>query len=378
MYFFRVKFSYKYRLFPTKTHVQKLESMLEFSRELYNSALEHRICAWRKARVSITYKDQANSLPEIKESRPEFQEIYSQVLQDVLRRLDKNFKAFFKRGRGLPRFKGRNWYKSITYPQSGWTFIGNNRISISKIGIIKIKQHRPFPKNAILNTLTLKREPNYWYAVISFEIPDRKDKVAVRNGVGIDVGITHFATLSDGTTIENPKHLAQSESKLANAQGICSKQKKGTKAREKVKIRVARIHRKIANQRTDFLHKVSRKLVDSYDLIAYEDLKIKNMMQNGNLAKSIGDCSWGRFLRYVSYKAENAGKYAIAVDPKGTSQICSNCGTRVPKKLSDRIHNCRVCHIVLDRDLNSSINILRLGTSLQEFAPEMPRGSATG
>lgn len=215
-----MKFSYKYRLFPAKRHIQKLESTLEFSRELYNSALEHRICEWRKARVSITYRDQANSLPEIKASRPEFQEIYSQVLQDVLRRLDKNFKAFFRRGRGLPRLKSRNWYKSITYPQSGWTFIGNNRISISKIGIIKIKQHRPFPKNAILKTLTLKGEPNYWYAVISFEIPDRRGKVAVRNAVGIDVGITHFATLSNGTTIENPKHLAQSESKLANAQRI--------------------------------------------------------------------------------------------------------------------------------------------------------------
>lgn len=142
-------------------------------------------------------------------------------------------------------------------------------MSISKIDIIKIKQHRAFPKNATFNTLTLKGEPNYWYVVISFEIPDKKDKVSVRNGVCIDVIISHFATLSDGITIENPKHLAQSESELANAQRIFCKQGNGTKARERVKSRVARIHRKIGNQRVDYLPKVSRKLVDSYDLIAY-------------------------------------------------------------------------------------------------------------
>ncbi|MGE5443654.1 MAG: RNA-guided endonuclease InsQ/TnpB family protein [Ignavibacteriales bacterium] len=354
-----MKKGYKYRLYPTKEHICRLEFTLELCRELYNCALDHRIQAWKRAKYSVTYLEQQNSLPQIKEYRAEYKEIYSQVLQDVLRRLDKNFKAFFKRGGGFPRFKGRNWYKSITYPQSGWGFMGTNRISISKIGVIKIKQHRPFPKSAILKTLTLKRElNNKWYAIISFEIPGRKDKVGVRNGVGIDVGITHFATLSDGTIIENLNHLSKSEAKLADTQRILSKKKKGTKAR------VAKIHRKIANQRTDFLHKVSRKLVDSYDLIAYEDLKIKDMMQYGNLAKSIRDCSWGKFLQYVSYKAENGGKYGIAVDPKGTSQICSNCGIRVPKKLSDRIHNCHQCHIILDRDHNASRNIYRLGLSL--------------
>ena len=222
----------------------------------------------------------------------------------------------------------------------------------------------------MLKTLTLKKESNKWYSIISLEIPDRKDKIAIKNAVGIDVGITHFATISDGTTIENPKYLSKSESKLANAQRVLSKKKKGTKAREKAKIRVARIHRKIANQRTDFLHKVSRKLVEKYDLIAYEDLNIKKMMQ-GNLAKSIGDCSWGKFLRYISYKAENAGKYAIAVDPRGTSQICSNCGTKVSKSLSDRIHNCPLCHVVLDRDLNSALLISRLGLSRLAL-PEKP------
>jgi putative transposase len=373
-----VKFAYKYRLFPTKTHIEKLETILEHCRELYNSALEHRIGAYKRAKVFITYKDQANSLPEIKEARPEFEEIYSQVLQDILRRLDKNFKAFFRRGKGYPRFKGKQWFKSFCYPQSGWSLIGSNKIQVSKIGIIKIKQHRPFPKIAVLKTLTLKREITKWYAIVSLEIPDRTEKKTVKNVVGIDLGIKSFAVLSDGTTIENPKHLSQSESKLANAQKILSRKKKGTKAREKAKVRVAKIHRKIANQRTDFLHKTSRQLVDCYDLIAYEDLKIKKMMQYGNLAKSIGDCSWGRLAAMIAHKSAESAKYAIAVDPRGTSQLCSNCGSTVPKKLSDRIHNCHSSHIVLDRDLNSSINILRLGTSLQEFAPEMPRASSTG
>jgi putative transposase len=366
---FMLKLSYKFRLYPNKTHLQKLEFTLELSRELYNSALLHRIQAWQKARHSVTYTEQANSLVEVKQVRPEFKEVYSQVLQDVLRRLDKNFKAYLRRLKdkekpGFPRFKGKGWFKSLTYPQSGWQFLSDRKLQISKIGIIRVNLHRNFPKNARLKTLTLKKEVDKWYAIVSFEIPDRKEKVVVKNAVGIDVGITHFATLSDGTQIENPKYLAKSEAKLRDAQRVLSKRKKGTRAREKARRKVAKIHRKIANQRTDFLHKVSRKLVDTYDLIAFEGLKIKNMMQNGNLAKSIGDSSWGKFLQYITYKAERAGKYAIWVDPRGTSQICSNCGARVPKLLSMRVHICKECHIVLDRDLNASRNILRLGTSL--------------
>jgi len=181
------------------------------------------------------------------------------------------------------------------------------------------------------------------------------------------MGIRSFAVLSDGTLIENPRYLTKSEAKLAEAQRVFSRKRKGTHAREKARVRVAKIHRKIANQRNDFLHKVSRYLVNKYDLVVYEDLKIKQMMQNNNLAKSIGDCSWGRFLQYIAYKAESAGKYAIGVAPRGTSQNCSNCGARVPKLLSYRVHICNKCHIVLDRDINASRNILRLGTSLLGF-----------
>ena len=369
-----LRLSYKFRLYPNKTHLQKLESTLELCRELYNSALLHRISAWQKARYHVTYTEQANSLVEIKQVRPEFEEVHSQVLQDVLRRLDKNFRAFFRRLKmgekpGFPRFKGRNWYKSFCYPQSGWQFLSDRKIQISKIGIIRVKRHRNFPEGARLKTLTLKKEIDRWYAIVSFEIPDRKDKVAIRNAVGIDMGIRSFAVLSDGTLIENPRYLTKSEAKLAEAQRVFSRKRKGTRAREKARVRVAKIHKKIANQRNDFLHKISKKLVDTYDLIAFEDLKIKNMMQNGNLAKSIGDCSWGKFLEYITYKAESAGKYAIRVAPRGTSQNCSNCGTRVPKLLSDRVHICNKCHIVLDRDLNASRNILRLGTSLLGLSP---------
>ena len=369
-----LRLSYKFRLYPNKTHLQKLESTLKLCRELYNSALLHRIQAWQKARYHVTYTEQANSLVEVKQVMPEFEEVHSQVLQDVLRRLDKNFKAFFRKLKmgekpGFPRFKGRNWYKSFCYPQSGWQFLGDRKIQISKIGIIRVKKHRNFPEGARLKTLTLKKEIDRWYAIVSFEIPDRKDKVAIRNAVGIDMGIRSFAVLSDGTLIENPRYLAKSEAKLAEAQRVFSRKRKGTCAREKARVRVAKIHRKIANQRNDFLHKISKKLVDTYDLIAYEDLRIKNMIKNGNLSKSIGDCSWGRFLQYIAYKAEGAGKYAIGVDPRGTSQNCSTCGARVPKLLSYRVHICNKCHIVLDRDLNASRNILRLGTSLLGFSP---------
>jgi putative transposase len=249
----------KVQLYPTKTHTERLNSTLSLCRELYNAALSHRIEAWKKAQHSVTYLEQQDSLPEIKEAIPESQAVYSQVLQDVLRRLDRNFKAPFRRRNNgeepdFPRFKGKSWYKSFTYPQSGWSFIGDNKIQVSKIGIIRIKQHRNFPKNAILKTLTVKREIDKWYAIVSFEIPDNTDKAAVKNAVGIDVGITTFATLSDGTEIENPKYLAKSEAKLAEAQRVLSKKKEGTKARERAKVRVAKVHRKIRNQGNDFLH----------------------------------------------------------------------------------------------------------------------------
>jgi putative transposase len=208
-----------------------------------------------------------------------------------------------------------------------------------------------------------------WFAVFSCKIHFESEEKP-NGAVGIDVGLHHFAVLSDGQTIENPGKLRKSESKLARVQRQLSRKSKKSRNREKVRIKVARLHEKVTNQRNDFLHKLSRKLADSYSTIVVEDLQIPNMVQNHNLAKSIADASWGRFLQFLSYKAEEAGGRVIKVNPKDTTQICSGCGLKVPKTLSERTHLCPRCGLQMDRDLNASRNILlKIPQELRKYTP---------
>jgi putative transposase len=350
--------TYKYRLYPTKTQKLKLESTLNDCRWLYNSALEQRKIAYRQFGVSLNYYKQASELKELG-----FKHIHSQVLQDVLKRADKAFQNFFRRVKlgekpGYPRFKGYGWYDSFTYPQSGFN-LTDNKLKLSKIGTIKVKLHRKI--KGTIKTCTIKRELNNWYVCFACEVEPmplpKTNKV-----IGVDMGLEKFATLSDNTMIENPKYLRKSESKLKCEQRKLSRKKKGSNQRKKQRERVAKLHRKIRNQRTDFLHKESKKLVDNYDVIVFEDLQIKNMVKNHHLAKSISDASWSKFIEYTTYKAENAGKMVKFVNPRNTSQICSSCGLTVKKSLAVRVHKC-TCGLTLDRDVNAAINILRLGTN---------------
>ena len=331
-------------------------------RLLYNTALEHRIWAYKTYETYISYQDQQNELPLIKKDFPEFNETHSHVLQDSLRRLDKAFQGFFRRVKmgekpGFPRFKGCNSIASICYAQSGYKLTGK-RIKLSKIGCVKIKQHRPLPNNIAIKTCTISKEGSQWYCCICFEIAGTVKKKVVKNAVGIDMGLEKFITMSNGLSVPNPRYYQKSVSDLAYFQQQFSKNK-GVKWRKKIN----RIHAKITNQRKDFLHKTSSELVRQYDIIAYEDLSIKKMTQ-GRFAKSIHDASWGKFIEMIKYKAESAGIYAIAVNPRNTSKICSGCGTIVEKKISDRQHDCPVCNLSLHRDLNASINILRSGVGL--------------
>jgi len=360
--------TYKYRLYPTKYQVEKLAETLEHCRVLYNCALEQRKVAYRQFGVSVRRLDQQGELLEIKECFPEYKGIYSQILQEVILRVDKAFQNFFRRLKnnekpGYPRYKGKGWYNSFTYPQSGFSLSNNSkgyqRIKLSKIGNIKAKLHRVIQGQ--IKTCTVKREVDKWYVCFSCEV-EPKYLPKTNKAVGIDVGLEKFATLSDGTIIENPRYLRKSEAKLKREQRKLSRNKKDSNSRKKQKAKLAKIHRKIKNQRNDFLHKESTKLVRNYDTIVFEDLRIKNMVKNHHLAKSISDASWSRFIEYTSYKAESAGKEVMLVNPRNTSQICSNCSKSVPKGLSVRVHKCPHCGLVLDRDINAAINILRRGT----------------
>lgn len=348
--------AYKYRIYPNSSQGDVFQKQFTLCRWLYNSALEERITA-HKAGKAVFYRDQQNQLPEIKEQFPEFNNIHSQVLQDVLKRLDNSFKSFFRRIKqgnipGFPRFKGQNRFLSISYPQSGFKIIGN-RVFLSKIGSIKIKLHRPI--EGIIKTCSIKKEANQWYVVFVAENKTTIDKKSVSSAIGIDLGLENFAVLSSGIKINNPRHLRNAEEKLKVIQSKYCKHK-GKNAKNRLSI----LHRKIANQRIDFLHKQSRIIVNAFDLIAYEDLNIKNMIK-GRFAKSIHDVGWGKFIEMIKYKAESAGVYAIAVNPRRTSQICSGCQAIVKKELYERQHNCPVCGLSIHRDLNASINIERSG-----------------
>ncbi len=360
-----MKKAYCFRIYPNKNQEVRLNRTLNTCRHLYNDALEERkrqaelnrlkrdfqVFPWGEPEW-ISYEDQANNLSE---SKTDFQkEVHSQVLQNTLKRLDRSFKNFFN-GFGYPRFKGRDRYDSFTYPQSGFEpEVENGKLSLSKIGSIRIILHREIEGR--IKTCTIKKDVDQWYAIFTVEIERKIEKVPVVTKIGIDVGLTSLLTLSNGEKIEPPKFLRASEKRLAREQIELSRKTPKSKNRNKQRLTVARVHRTIRNQRKDFAHKTSKKLVDKYDHIVFEDLQIQNMMANHHLAKSISDAGWYQLISITKSKAEYAGKVVELVNPKGTSQVCI-CGFPVPKDLSMRVHSCPQCGLVLGRDHVSAIVI---------------------
>jgi putative transposase len=283
---------------------------------MYNLLLERCKEAYKKDKTSLNSKAKlCKIIKEVKDSDPKFEAVFSQTLQNCADRLSKAYANFFRRLKekkagkkikvGFPRFKKR--FKSITYPQFGFSFKSDKRLHVSKIGNIPIVLHR-VPKGKI-KTMTIKRNrAGQWFAVFCCEIESvKKEHPRPDKKIGIDVGIENFATLSDGNVIENPRFLVKSERRLKRLQRELSRKKKGSANRRKAIQKVAKLHTKIANQRRDFLHKQSRILADTYSFIAVEDLYINGMLHNHHLAKHIADASWGMFLDMTAYKAESAG-----------------------------------------------------------------------
>jgi len=350
---------------PSNKEITLLNKTLDECRWLYNHLLEQRKNSWEKDKKSISCFDQCNTFKELKQERPSLRIVHSQVLQNVATRIDKSFKAFFRRGKsgekkiGYPRFKGQGWYDSFTYPQVGFK-IEKDKVNLSKIGSIKIKLHRPITDS--VKTCTIRRQVGKWYVCFSCEAkskPLRKNNSAV----GIDVGLESFATLSNKEKIANPRFFKTDQKALAKAQRKLSKQKKGSIERKKAKKVISRIHERIGNRRNNFCHQETRKLVNRFGIICIEDLNINKMKENNfrSINRSIGDVAWGQFAQYLTYKAVNAGRQVIKVNPAFTSQDCSKCGYRQVKKLSDRVHRCSSCGFEIDRDINASINVLALG-----------------
>ena len=372
--------AYQYRLYPTKAQTTALNRTFNLCRKVYNNTLALRRDSWDYESKSVSLFETNKELTVWKREYPELSSVYSQVLQNVQVRVDLAFQAFFQRVKhggdkaGYPRFKSFGRYDSITYPQMGFSLdVQNQIVFASKIGKIQAVIHRPV--EGVIKTMTIRRScAGKWYVSFTAEHDPEIREHTGEEVTGIDLGLTTFAMLANGEKIENPRFFRREEKELAKVQRRLSKETKGTPERAKRRLIVAKVHDRIANKRKNFIHRESRKLVNRFKLIVFEDLKIKNMQQNSRLSKSIADVSWGMMVTATQNKAEEAGSQVVLVNPKNTSQFCSRCDQIVRKELSDRVHCCPFCGLTMDRDQNAAINILRLGLqSLPAKAPRCPR-----
>lgn len=362
--------AYKYRLYPTKGQQERLEWTLRRCAELYNAALQERRDAYKKTGASPNLGQQSRSLVELKAVVPEYKNIHAHVLQEVVKQLDTSFQNFFRRVKrgetpGYPRFKSsRRWdsfrFKEVT--KRDGSFVGPGKITetghvyIPKIGNVRIRLHRPLggrPK-----TLSIKREGDEWYAVYMCEV-ERNPLPLNESEVGIDLGVNpNFIITSDGEYVASPRYFRAARKKLAKLQRRASKQKKNSNRQRKTYKAVGKLHRKVDRQRRDFHHKEAKKLVENYGTVYHEKLNVAGLAK-GYVAQSVQDAGFGMFLQILSYKAEEAGRRVVGVDPKYTSQDCSSCGSRNKIPIG-RPYEC-ACGLVLNRDLNAALNVLFRG-----------------
>ena len=365
--------TYQFRIYPTHKQVKKLEKWLGLCCEVYNAALDARKSAYRMAGIPLCYEEQCAELSGCKQARPELKEVSSQVLQDVVKRVDLAFEHFFRRVEegekpGYPRFRSRVRYDSLTFKQYGNSFNvlpGNKKnaatLVLAKLGHVKMVMHRQIkgtPKTAIVKRTSTGK----WFVSITVELSDKevqeKRLPPSDEAVGIDVGLKTFAYLSNGETIANPRFFRAEEKTLARAQRKLSKTTKGSREQEKKRKVVARFYERIVTRRKNYIDQEVRKLIKKFGLIGVEALVVRNMMRNPKLAKSIADVSWSRFFTRLLDKAEEAGREVVRVNPAYTTQTCSACGHRQPMPLSVRVYECLCCGLVIDRDHNGSKNIL--------------------
>jgi putative transposase len=377
--------AFRFRLYPTSAQEARMLNTLEASRRLWNDALAHRKTRWEKEHMSTSYNLQASIFTLARNEGTSFAGLYSQTGQDVLRRLDKAFKAFFERRAHYPRFKMRSSSGSFTYPQSYngsvKPDIVRRRLYLSKVGNVPIVFHRSIPKDSRMKTCTITREPDgKWFASMVFEevVPLQNIELTMpyqrpKTPIGVDLGLLSLVTTSDGDQVPHPHFLRKSERRLKHLQRIISHKKKGSKNRFKVRQRVASQHSKVRRQRLDFNQKISTELVRRHSFIAFEDLRVKNMVRNHKLAKSIQDAGWDQLVRLTEYKALKAGSRVVKVDPGYTSQECYHCGAINKISLDVREFVCVGCDRALQRDVNAAQVVLKRGLALAGTAASVGR-----
>jgi putative transposase len=406
--------AFKFRMRPTKGQHLRLQACVDTHRELYNAALAERREGYERVvrrsagyfgpsrpKMPVRYGTQSDQLKDIRRVRPDLARWSFSSQQATLRRLDKAFGAFFRRvgaGQepGYPRFKAPHRFDSVEWPKDGdgcrWK-PEVSRVYLQGVGDVKVTAHRQV--EGTVKTVQVRREGRRWMLVLSCDDVPARPLEATGRAVGVDVGIVSFATTSDGQHVDNPRWGRAGADRLAAAQTVLNRKKRGSNNRRRARETVGARHRKIANQRRDFHHKTARHLVDSYDLIAVEDLKIKNMtrrakprpdpatpgryLPNGQAAKSglnrsIHDAGWAAFVSILRAKAEEAGRTVIDVDPRHTSDRCEACGhTDEANRVSQAVFTCRQCAHHAHADEHAARNILRAG--LARLAAEKPQAA---
>ncbi|MEG4488394.1 transposase [Microcoleus sp. D2_18a_B4] len=372
--------SYQYRLRPTKLQAIEIDRWLSMLWAQYNYLLADRfnwdeqnrspinacplVCHLPELRDNPEYYSQKKTLPQLKKTHPWYAEIYSQVLQDVVKRVKVSFDRFLKgdsngKRSGRPRFKPRSRYRTFTYPQVKDGCLQNNLINLPMLGKVKVVLHRSIPNGFKIKTVSITKKADGYYLTLSLEdstVPTIKPDFNPQKISGIDVGLKNFLTTSEGETVAIPQHYRKAGKRLRTIQKRVSRRKKGSNRRQKAVKQLGKCHKKVAEKRKDFHFKTANELLKKYDVVAVENLNIKGLART-KLAKSVLDAGWSSFLSILTNKAVNAGVLVIPVSAYNTSQDCSSCGEKVPKKLHIRWHDCPHCGCSLDRDHNAAIGI---------------------
>ena len=385
--------AYQYKLRPTKQQVIEIDRWLAMLCSQYNYLLADRfdwyernrspvnacplVCHLPELRDHPDYYSQKKTLPNLKKTHPWYAEIYSQVLQDVVKRVKVTFDRFLKgdsngKRSGRPRFKQRSRYRTFLYPQAKEGCLNGNLINLPMFGKVKVILHRPIPDGFKIKTVSITKKADGYYATLSLEdttVPAIKSDFNPESITGIDVGLKEFLTTAQNETVAIPQYYRKAQKRLKVIQKRVSRRSSGSNRRLKAIKSLGKQHKKVADKRKDFHYKTASALLKEYDVIAHEDLNVKGLART-NKAKSIHDAGWSNFLSILQTKAENAGLLTIAVSAYNTSQNCSACGVKVSKKLSERWHSC-ACGCSLDRDHNAAINIMNRSVGHPDFKAQL-------
>jgi putative transposase len=370
---FSVIRTYKYRLYPTQAQEKNLLRVLAAARGLYNMVIEARKVAWQQERTTLTGKALDDLAKHYRNTFPYAQQMFSQTAQSVVKQADDAFQAFFRRVKkgqkaGYPRFKTRDRFHSIEFKQFGSGIrVDGRRLKVFGIGRVAVRWHRPMqgtPKLA-----RIKHTAGQWFVCIVCEVPDALPLPETGRALALDAGLSALYTTHEGVKIDHPHYYREAQAELRRKQRKLARAKQGSRNRWKAKRQVQRLHVHVSNQRRDFFHKLSRDAVNHFDLIALEDLRIRNMVRNTRLSKSIMDAGWGIFKELLMSKAGSAGRQVVFVQPAYTSKTCSSCGALFEAlTLADRWLEC-ACGLSMDRDHNAAINILNKAIQNGRDAP---------